>query len=49
MNTKDIEQLQQLAAGLLGLSDLSKDALIELHREAFGNVGDTVRQARGNM
>lgn len=43
MRISDINELAAYAAGACALDDLSKSALIELHRHLFGSVGDTGR------
>lgn len=50
MNLKpqDAENVKDFSAGSLALDALSKDALIELHRKAYGKVGDTARNSKAD-
>lgn len=46
MKISDINELAAFAAGACTLEALSKSALIELHRDLFGSVGDTGRTSK---
>ena len=46
MKISDINELAAFSAGACQLAELSKSALIELHRDLFDSVGDTGRTSK---